>query len=249
MKTEQKNIIYKPILFCIGTFAITWCCIWLLGKTDYNKYGVFYTFLDFLENVSPLFCALLLFRHYLKEEKFLWCFFFGKTSGIYSYIIVFLLFLVQFLNFYFFKIESDACSVRIFIITFAGQLLLGGGLEEAGWRGYLLPCLYNKHPILVSSVLVSIIWVFWHLPYFFISGSMQAEQSFFAYFMIGIITGFILSAIYLLTESVLLCMLFHSWQNTIVMTIQADMENVGFLLMFIMIGIVSGLICVREQKR
>ena len=107
----------------------------------------------------------------------------------------------------------------------AKKLLLGGGLEDGGWRGYLLPCFSRKCPILLSSTAVSLLWVLWHLPYFLLPGNLQSEQNFFSYTLIGVVTSFILTAIYLLTNSVLLCMLFHSWQNTLVMTIPADTGN------------------------
>lgn len=82
------------------------------------------------------------------------------------------------------------------MITFMGQFLLGGGLEEAGWRSYLLPYFYQKYPILLSSALVSIIWVFWHLPYFLTPDSMQADQSDFRFMLIFLFLGVL---------SVLLC--------------------------------------------
>ena len=168
---EATDIIYKPLLFTICTFIVTWCCAGLMAKVDYDAHIVLFTFLDFMENASPLFCALILLRPYLVK----------------------------------------------------------------------------KH--LLSSIVVSLIWVFWHIPYFFISDSMQAGRSFLSYSVIGIITGFILTAIYLLTKSVLLCMLFHSWQNTIVMTIQADMSNIWFMILFILLGAISILLCMFEQKR
>ena len=78
---------------------------------------------------------------------------------------------------------------------------------------------------------------------------MQAGESFLSYALIGIITGFILTVIYVLTKSVLLCMLFHSWQNTIVMTVQADMSNIWFAVSFILLGVVSILICMFKKKQ
>lgn len=249
VKHEDHDIVYQPIIFIIGTFAITWCCAGVMAKTDYNTHTILFTFLDFMENASPLFCTLILFRKYLTRDKLFRQFFFGKTGSTFSYVIVFLLFVAQFMNFYLFQVNNAEFSAHTFITTFIGQFLLGGGLEEAGWRGYLLPCLYKKHNILLSSIGVSIIWVIWHLPYFFISGSIQASESFISYAIIGIITGFILAAIYLLTKSVLLCMLFHSWQNTIVMTVQADMENIWFMIVFMFLGIVSVLLCLNKQKQ
>lgn len=153
------------------------------------------------------------------------------------------LFAAQFLNFHLFRLPESSLSVQTFLSVFAGQLLLGGGLEEAGWRGYLLPCLYRNHHILISSAAVSVLWILWHLPYFFLPGAVQEGQNFISYAIIGLLTGFILTAIYLLTKSVLICMLFHSWQNTIVMVIPADTENTGFLLTFAALGLISALLC------
>lgn len=249
METEKNNVTYRPVLFLTGTFLITWCCAVFMERTDYAAHILRYTFLDFMENASPLFCALLLLAQHFNRDKFLPKFFLGKKAHIHSYIIVLGLFAVQFFNFYLFKVEDCKLSVQTFALTFAGQLLLGGGLEEAGWRGYLLPCLCKKLPVLLSSILVSIIWVLWHLPYFLIPGSMQMNADFISYSVIGIITGFILTAIYLLTGNVLLCMLFHSWQNTIVMTVQADMGDIRFMLIFVLLGVVSALLSLNYQKR
>lgn len=248
-KYKEYDIIYRPVLFTIGTFIITWCCAGLMEIINYNAHTALYTVLDFIENASPFLCAILLFAQYLTRDKFLRQFFWGETNGICSYIIVLILFVGQFLNFYLFRVKNVGISVHTFTITFVGQFLLGGGLEEGGWRGYLLPCLYKKHNILFSSVVVSVIWVFWHLPYFFIPNSMQAGENFLSYSLIGIVTGFILTAIYLLTKSVLLCMLFHSWQNTIVMTVPADMGNARFMLIFILLGVISILLCLNKQKQ
>lgn len=247
--TGNYHMIYQPLLFIIGTFAITWCCAGCMSKVDYHAHTILFTFLDFMENASPLFCALILLRPYWSKHKFLHHFFLGKPADEYACPIVFLLFAAQFLNFYLFRVEGTTFSLSTFAVTFMGQFLLGGGLEEAGWRGYLLPCLYQKHPILLSSASVSIVWIFWHLPYFLIPGSVQAGGSFFSYSIIGIVTGFLLTAIYLLTKSVLLCMLFHSWQNTIVMTIQANQSDFRFMLIFIFLGVLSVLLCMNIQKK
>lgn len=251
MKTKcpENNITYHPLFFIIGTFLMTWCFAFSMTVTDPDTHALFFIFLDFMENASPLLCALIPLAQYLFKDKFIQRFFLGKPAHRCAHIIVCLLFVGQFLNFYLFCTENNGFSVHTFMITFVGQFLFGGGLEEAGWRGYLLPCFYRKYNILLSSVLVSIIWVLWHLPYFLIPGSMQAGGSFLSYSLIGIITGFILTAIYLLTGSVLLCMLFHSWQNTIVISVPADMSDFRFMLFFLLLGIISLLICLYKSKK
>jgi len=40
--------------------------------------------------------------------------------------------------------------------------------EEIGWRGFALPKLQVNYNTLYSSVILGIIWGFWHFPLFFI---------------------------------------------------------------------------------
>ncbi|MDE6602192.1 MAG: CPBP family intramembrane metalloprotease [Lachnospiraceae bacterium] len=245
MKQPKTKVdpMYRPVPFLLGVFSVTWLCTILMTAMDYNSHPFLFSFLDFLENASPLICALLLLQKPLLSLPSLTQFLLGTAVRPARCLAVFFLFAAQFLNFYCFRSPEAFCSPQTFLTVFIGQLLFGGGLEEAGWRGYLLPCFYRKWHILLSSTAVSLIWVFWHLPYFIFPGNLQSEQNFFSYTLIGIVTGLILTAIYLLTNSVLLCMLFHSWQNTLVMTIPADTGNPWFMLIFLLLGAVSALIC------
>lgn len=250
--TVETKTDCRPIPFLLGVFIITWLCAALMTIIDYGTHPIVFTALDFLENASPLLCALLLLQKPLLSLSSLKQFLLGNARRPAFYLITLFLFTAQFFNFYCFRLPESNCTVPAFLSLFAGQFLLGGGLEEAGWRGYLLPCFIKKWHILVSSTAVSLIWVFWHLPYFLLPDSLQSGQNFFSYALIGVVTGFILTAIYLLTESVFLCMLFHSWQNTIVMAVPTDMENPWFILTFLLLGGVSTLLCValcRPKKK
>lgn len=50
-------------------------------------------------------------------------------------------------------------TALIWILTFG----LG---EESGWRGFLLPELCKKFSVKSSALIVSVIWILWHLPAF-----------------------------------------------------------------------------------
>lgn len=240
---STDETIYQLIPFLLGVFSVTWLCAFLMTIMDYSTRPLLFTVLDFLENASPLICVLILLKKPLSSAPTLLHFLFGKAGHPAFYLIVLFLFAAQFFNFYCFRLPEADCTIPVFLSVFAGQLVLGGGLEEAGWRGYLLPYFARRQHILLSSTITSLIWVLWHLPYFIIPESLHSGQNFLSYALIGIVTGFILTAIYLLTKSVLLCMLFHSWQNTLVMTFPTDTGNSWFMLTFLVLGAVSALLC------
>jgi membrane protease YdiL (CAAX protease family) len=52
-------------------------------------------------------------------------------------------------------------SVPMFLYTF-----LASGMEEPGWRGYLLPSLQTRFSAKKASVIVGIVWGLWHWPVF-----------------------------------------------------------------------------------
>ena len=146
--SENTNEIlqYKPIKFIVGVFAVTWACALLMTKIDYKTYGFLFTVIDFIESASPLIFALILLRRYLLQKSFLFHYILGVQRPLISYVIVFILFVAQYLNFYLFRTEETGVTMQVFSVAFIGQLLLGGGLEEAGWRGYLFPALRRKFP-------------------------------------------------------------------------------------------------------
>ncbi len=65
------------------------------------------------------------------------------------------------------------------LVFIAIQVLLMGPLaEELGWRGFALDRLSSRWNILFAGLILGVIWGLWHLPLFFISGSMYAGWGF-----------------------------------------------------------------------
>lgn len=109
--------------------------------------------------------------------------------------------------------ESGAPLIALVVMI--PMMLFGGGLEETGWRGILQPELEKKYGYTIATILVSIVWWLWHLPLFFINGVSQygADHISFGINVIGL--SFALSAIKKLTNSTLLCILFHCIINSL----------------------------------
>ncbi len=56
--------------------------------------------------------------------------------------------------------------------------------EEAGWRGFALPRLQQKFSALVSSLILGVIWTFWHLPLLFLAGASRIGMPFPFYLLL-----------------------------------------------------------------
>lgn len=101
------------------------------------------------------------------------------------------------------------------IIFMVPIMLVGGGLEEAGWRYILQPELEQKYSFTISTIIVSIIWWLWHMPLFYIQGVVQYGQNYFAFGISVLGLSFALASIRKNTGSIWLCVLFHCIQNSL----------------------------------
>jgi len=123
--------------------------------------------------------------------------------------------------------------------------------EELGWRGFALPKLQAKYNALTSSLILSIPWLFFHLPLFFKLGSSQADSSFICY-GIGIIAQTVIFTwMYNNTRgSVLLAILLHASSNTWtqIFSINSDATNhflawmmtCALVIVVIVVTVISG---------
>ncbi|WP_049981135.1 CPBP family intramembrane glutamic endopeptidase [Halolamina rubra] len=57
-------------------------------------------------------------------------------------------------------------SPLIYLFAMAWGTVWGGGQEDLGWRGFMLPILQDSYSALTSSVIVGVTWAAWHLPLF-----------------------------------------------------------------------------------
>ena len=81
------------------------------------------------------------------------------------------------------RIQTNLPSVYIFPIYLLLMIFLGGGQEEIGWRGYIMPYLEKKFGLVIGGFILGIVWAIWHLPLWFVPGSPQIYLNFFAFIL------------------------------------------------------------------
>jgi membrane protease YdiL (CAAX protease family) len=94
-------------------------------------------------------------------------------------------------------------------------MILGGGLEELGWRGVAQPEAEYRAAPLLAGLFVGLIWAAWHLPLFYLPGVGQYGTN-FPIFAVGVIGNALLLAwLYGRTKSILACIIFHASFNAV----------------------------------
>ncbi len=104
-----------------------------------------------------------------------------------------------------------SANLPLFVVPFLLFDAVTNG-EEIGWRGYVLPRLQAKYSALGASLILGVIWGFWHLPKFLASGN----ASLFSWFMVKVMADAVLYTwLYNNTQgSLLLVTIFHAAGNT-----------------------------------
>jgi len=85
-----------------------------------------------------------------------------------------------------------------------------GPIEEFGWRGLMLPVLQRRLTPIGAGLILGVVWGFWHLPAFLLSGTQQSEWAFAPFFLGCIALSVIVTALFNASRgSILLSALFH----------------------------------------
>lgn len=212
----------EGILFTLLTFLISWACwgaLILFGIPA--KVNALSTLLYLLGGLAPTAVAFMLplffgraerRTRYKKYFKF-------KTQARYYLLPLVAAVLMASVSFgaVFLLDAKAAANLKIqplrMIFPMFLSMVIGGGLEEFGWRGILVDQLRKAHPAFISLG-VGLVWALWHIPLFYLAGVGRYHADFLPFLITIIAYSFVLTPLYLKSGSVLPCILFHALANT-----------------------------------
>ena len=144
-----------------------------------------------------------------------------------------------------YKIFGKSAYLPLFILPFFMVDFIANG-EEIGWRGYVLPRLQAKYGALTSTLILGVIWGFWHLPKFLSHWNTVS----FVWFMVHTMAiSVVYTWLYNSTKgSLLLVTLFHAASNAtgvfMPMANTVSSGNMGAYIMYILLELVAAIIIV-----
>lgn len=157
---------------------------WNFGQFGYRVYSLVHSFRQFALNLpfaiyilSPSISSYIVlkknsritgFREWLKTV-------FETRNKSFVYFIIFAGLVLYFgMHIAISGRMEMALPFYMFFLSLPGNLFIGG-LEEAGWTYALQPGMDQRYGFVLSSILVGAIWIFWHIPLFFIPGTSHCE--------------------------------------------------------------------------
>jgi membrane protease YdiL (CAAX protease family) len=259
MSDNENKTKFELLLYFLITYIIAWA-LWipvvLFTQGLIAGPAVLFEILGYIAPLAPMISAFIIilkregksgFKEFLKtafQIKFGWWWipviflipFLGLLAHLISLVIFGPTYPISSLLFQPFQILA--------LLLF--QLLIAGGLEEFGWRGYALPRLEKYINSLFSSIVIGFVWGFWHLPLFFALGNPHNEYMPFVLFLA---TDVILSVIMTwmmnnTNKSLIPALIIHSWMNVSFTLFFAEPAQVGNIIPWILGLIIMGIFTV-----
>jgi membrane protease YdiL (CAAX protease family) len=219
----------KPFAFFVLTFAFAWGILVPAKLIGLDEYGLAaYTPLAMISGFAPMAAAVTLVarRHGWQES---WQFFRQafdlKTKPVYLLLALLIpMAIIMVAHFLAQEVNLEVAETLFpqavnpwlaFIPYVFFALLLGGGQEEFGWRGYAQQPLQQRFGITKASLLIGFIWGLWHLPlWFFPEG--QGQYSAVAFVIhttaVSVVYGLLYNAS---GQKLIVALLYHAMWNAV----------------------------------
>ncbi|MFW9999669.1 MAG: CPBP family intramembrane glutamic endopeptidase [Candidatus Hodarchaeota archaeon] len=129
-------------------------------------------------------------------------------------------------------------SLAIFLFDLFISLISGPLNEEAGWRGYALPRLQSRFSALTSSVILGVLWGFWHLPLYLV----EIRLPFYIFIFLNIVLSILITWGYNNTNgSLVIAVLFHYCFNFVGTYIAGKLGLLPTMMFYLAGGILIGI--------
>jgi membrane protease YdiL (CAAX protease family) len=136
----------------------------------------------------------------------------------------------------------------LFVGSILANMVIGGGLEEVGWRGFALPRLQAEYSALTASLILGIVWVGWHAPLFIVTGVVQAELAPLPFLVQGLALAIVFTWLYNSTRgSLLLVVLLHGAVNawlTSVWFLRDDISSTTLWVFAALLGVTAVIVII-----
>ncbi|MFK4326307.1 membrane protease YdiL (CAAX protease family) [Bacillus sp. RC55] len=205
--------------YVIRTFIFTWILWGLLIsliKLNITTFGTPLAMILFVfGGIMPSIIAISLKKKYGSKEEFR-VFIKNIVNPRHYFVWYVLIVVLAFISCYLPTIFGGATMQKPLYVALLSFpiMIIGGGLEEIGWRGFLQPALQKRFSAFFSTVIVSVIWAIWHWPLWFIPGTNQTQRDFIAFIITTIAVSFLLTTIINTTKSIFMCLIFHALLNS-----------------------------------
>lgn len=133
-------------------------------------------------------------------------------------------------------------------VAFLYILVLMGPLgEELGWRGFALKRMLLICSPLKAGLITGILWSMWHIPLFFIQGTIQNELAengliiaILCYFLYTTCISLLMTILYINTNcSLLACILFHTICNLTLGIVPLILTKSGAIILLLFIFLIT----------
>lgn len=171
--------------------------------------------------------------------------FFRFKSKVSNYAVVLFLLFIHFIIPIVLGSAKQEMAIYYGIILIP-MTIVGGGLEEIGWRGIMQPTLEEDFSFIKATIIVAIVWGGWHLPLWFIAGTYQASISFIMFYVMALGLSFSLAIIRKVTNNVFLCILFHGYINSFMMVFILKQDISTFIT--VMVEMILAILIANQYK-
>ena len=94
-------------------------------------------------------------------------------------------------------------------------MIIGGGVEEVGWRGFLQPQLERTFSFPIAVLLTAMTWIPWHTDVFIFPSGGHYGDSVPGFILWLLVWSFVAATIYKVTKCVFACVMYHAFINSI----------------------------------